>query len=89
MRKACFGYKKSDVDGKIGEMQEIIRMYESQIAVYEDHLAKMKEAAKILRDDAVIVPLIAKKGVGLFDPELKGFLEPRVLVAIELSKLHW
>ncbi|MBN9316765.1 MAG: ABC transporter substrate-binding protein [Devosia sp.] len=55
----------------------------------EEYLAKMKEAAKILRDDAVIVPLIAKKGVGLFDPELKGFLEPRVLVAIELAKLHW
>lgn len=55
----------------------------------EEYLAKMKEAAKILRDDAVIVPLIAKKGVGLFDPELKGFIEPRVLVAIEIGKLHW
>lgn len=54
-----------------------------------EYLAKMQEAAKILRDDAVIVPLIAKKGVGLFDPELKGFLEPRVLVAIEIGKLHW
>ena len=49
----------------------------------------MKEAADILRKDAVIVPLIAKKGVGLFDGELKGFLEPRVLVAIEIGKLHW
>jgi len=55
----------------------------------EDYLAKMKEAAKILRDDAVIVPLIAKKGVGLFDPDLKGFIEPRVLVAVEIAKLHW
>ena len=55
----------------------------------EEYLAKMKEAAKILRDDAVIVPMIAKKGVGLFDTELKGFLEPRVLVAIEIGKLHW
>lgn len=55
----------------------------------EEYLAKMKEAAKILRDDAVIVPLIAKKGVGLFDTELKGFTEPRVLVAIEIGKLHW
>lgn len=54
-----------------------------------DYLAKMKEAADILRKDAVIVPLIAKKGVGLFDPALKGFLEPRVLVAIEIGKLHW
>lgn len=55
----------------------------------EEYLAKMKEAAKILRDDAVIVPLIAKKGVGLFDPALKGFIEPRVMVAIEIAKLHW
>jgi len=55
----------------------------------EEYLAKMKEAADILRKDAVIVPLIAKKGVGLFDAELKGFLEPRVLVAIEIGKLHW
>jgi len=55
----------------------------------EEYLAKMKEAADILRKDAVIVPLIAKKGVGLFNPALMGFLEPRVLVAIEISKLHW
>lgn len=55
----------------------------------EEYLAKMKEAADILRKDAVIVPLIAKKGVGLFDAELKSFLEPRVLVAIEIGKLHW
>lgn len=55
----------------------------------EEYLAKMKEAADILRKDAVIVPLIAKKGVGLFNADLKGFLEPRVLVAIEISKLHW
>jgi peptide/nickel transport system substrate-binding protein len=55
----------------------------------EEYLAKMKEAADILRKDAVIVPLIAKKGVGLFDPELKGFIEPRVAVAIEIGKLHW
>ncbi|MDB5506685.1 MAG: transporter substrate-binding protein [Devosia sp.] len=55
----------------------------------EEYLAKMQEAADILRKDAVIVPLIAKKGVGLFDADLKGFIEPRVLVAIEISKLHW
>ena len=55
----------------------------------DEYLAKMKEAADILRKDAVIVPLIAKKGVGLFDAELKGFLEPRVLVAIEIGQLHW
>ena len=55
----------------------------------EDYTAQMKKAADILRKDAVIVPLIAKKGVGLFNPDLKGFQEPRVGVALEMSKLHW
>jgi peptide/nickel transport system substrate-binding protein len=55
----------------------------------EDYAAQMKKAADILRKDAVIVPLIAKKGVGLFNPDLKGFQEPRVGVALEMSKLHW
>ncbi|ODT70958.1 MAG: ABC transporter substrate-binding protein [Pelagibacterium sp. SCN 63-23] len=55
----------------------------------EDYLALMREAADILRKDAVIVPIIAKKGVGLFEPDLKGFVEPRVAVAIEFAPLHW
>jgi peptide/nickel transport system substrate-binding protein len=55
----------------------------------EDYAAQMKKSADILRKDAVIVPLIAKKGVGLFNPDLKGFQEPRVGVALEMSKLHW
>jgi peptide/nickel transport system substrate-binding protein len=55
----------------------------------EDYLALMKKAASILRKDAVIVPLLAKKGVGLFDTNLKGFQEPRVNVAIEFAPLHW
>ncbi|SFZ85488.1 peptide/nickel transport system substrate-binding protein [Devosia enhydra] len=55
----------------------------------EDYLALMEKSADILRKDAVIVPIIAKKGVGLFDPDLKGFVEPRVSVAIELAPLHW
>lgn len=55
----------------------------------QDYAAKMKQAADILRKDAVIIPLIAKKGVGLFDKDLKGFQEPRVAVALEMAKLHW
>lgn len=60
-----------------------------QALTKEDYLAEMKKSAKILRDDAVIVPLLAKKGVGLFNPGLKGFLEPRVSVAIEFAPLTW
>lgn len=55
----------------------------------EDYDMHMKEAARILRDDAVIIPIIAKQGVGLFHPALKGFQEPRVAVAIEFAPLHW
>lgn len=55
----------------------------------EDYLALMQKSADILRKDAVIVPIIAKKGVGLLDPDLKGFLEPRVAVALEFAPLHW
>ena len=45
----------------------------------------MAKAADILRKDAVIIPLLAKKGVGLFHPDLQGFTEPRVAVAIEFA----
>jgi peptide/nickel transport system substrate-binding protein len=54
-----------------------------------DYDALMQKSADILRKDAVIVPLLAKKGVGLFHPDLKGFVEPRVAVAIEFAPLHW
>ena len=55
----------------------------------EEFDAHMKEAAAILRQDAVIIPILAKQGVGLFHPDLEGFREPRVEVAIEFAPLHW
>jgi peptide/nickel transport system substrate-binding protein len=55
----------------------------------EAYEAAMDEASRILREDAVIVPLIAKLGVGLLHPELRGFAEPRVGVAIEFANLSW
>ena len=54
-----------------------------------DYDASMLKAADILRKDAVLIPLLAKKGVGLWDPALKGFIEPRVAVALEFAPLHW
>lgn len=45
MKKACFGYKKSEVEEKLAELQEIIRMNESRIAVFEERHAKMLESA--------------------------------------------
>jgi peptide/nickel transport system substrate-binding protein len=55
----------------------------------DDYNKWMAEAASILRKDAVIVPLLAKTGVALIRPDLHGFLEPRLNVAIEFSHLHW
>lgn len=55
----------------------------------EAYEAAMDEASAILRNDAVIVPLIAKLGVGLLHPELDGFREPRVGVAVEFANLSW
>ncbi len=60
-----------------------------QATTTSEYVADMANAAAILRKDAVIVPLLAKKGVGLFNPGLKGFTEPRVSVAIEFAPLHW
>jgi|TARA_B110000240_G_scaffold15008_1_gene15390 peptide/nickel transport system substrate-binding protein len=58
-------------------------------ATDEEYRTLMDEASAILRDDAVIVPLIAKLGVGLLHPKLEGFIEPRLGVAVELSSLRW
>lgn len=55
----------------------------------DDYNASMLKAADVLRKDAVIIPLLAKQGVGLWDKGLKGFIEPRVGVSIEFAPLHW
>jgi len=56
----------------------------------EDYLAQMDEASRILREDAVIIPLIAYLGVGLLHPDLNGFSEPRVgTIAMEFANFSW
>ena len=55
----------------------------------EEFVAQMEKAAAVLREDAVIIPIIVKEGVGLFHPDLEGFREPRVAVAVEFAPLHW
>ncbi|WP_306118978.1 MULTISPECIES: ABC transporter substrate-binding protein [unclassified Roseitalea] len=55
----------------------------------EEYVKHMKEASAILREDAVIIPIIAKAGVGLYHPDLVGFIEPRVGVAIEFAPMSW
>ncbi len=55
----------------------------------EDYVKHMMEASAVLRDDAIIIPIIAKAGVGLYHPDLVGFIEPRVGVAIEFAPMSW
>ncbi len=55
----------------------------------EEYDALMKQASDVLKRDAVIVPLLAKSGVGLLNPKLQGWQEPRILVDIQFANLHW
>lgn len=55
----------------------------------EEHDALMAEANDLLKEDAVIVPLLAKDAVGLHHPELQGWEEPTVMVDIKFANLHW
>lgn len=60
-----------------------------QATTTEDYDAAMLDAAAVLREDAVIVPLLAKLAVGLYHHDLQGFAHPRVGVAIEFANFHW
>lgn len=60
-----------------------------QATTDEGYDAAMLEAAAILREDAVIVPLLAKLAVGLYHHDLQGFAHPRVGVSIEFANFHW
>ncbi len=54
-----------------------------------DYEAAMQDAAAVLREDAVIVPILAKLAVGIYHHDLQGFSHPRVGVAIEFANFHW
>lgn len=47
------------------------------------------KAQRKLQQDAVIVPLMASKGVGLLNKQLQGWKNPTVNIAIDLAGLHW
>ncbi len=55
----------------------------------DDYNKLLNEAAQTLQKDAVIVPMLAKSGVGLMDLGLQGWQEPNVFVGIRLATLHW
>jgi peptide/nickel transport system substrate-binding protein len=49
----------------------------------------MKKAAAVLQKDAYIVPILAKAGVGLWQPDLKGWNAPRIFVEQNFADLSW
>jgi peptide/nickel transport system substrate-binding protein len=49
----------------------------------------MKKAAWVLQKDAYIVPILAKAGVGLWQPDLKGWKAPRIFVEQNFADLSW
>lgn len=54
-----------------------------------DREALLIKAQTKLQQDAVIVPLMTSKGVGLLNKQLQGWVNPSVSVAIHLASLHW
>jgi peptide/nickel transport system substrate-binding protein len=49
----------------------------------------MKKAAAVLQKDAYIVPILAKAGVGLWQPDLKGWKAPHIFVEQNFADLSW
>jgi peptide/nickel transport system substrate-binding protein len=49
----------------------------------------MKKAADVLQKDAYIVPILAKAGVGLWHPDVKGWNAPRIFVEQNFADLSW
>lgn len=51
--------------------------------------AYLKQADEVLKKDAVIVPILAKSGIGLFHPGIQGVEPPSVDVEVNFASLHW
>ena len=49
----------------------------------------MAQAALVLQKDAYIVPILAKAGVGLWQPNLVGWKAPRIFVEQNFADLSW
>jgi peptide/nickel transport system substrate-binding protein len=48
-----------------------------------------KAANKVLEKDAYIVPILAKAGLGLWNPGVKGWQEPAIFVDQDFANLSW
>lgn len=70
------------------EMTKLMEEADAATTV-EEYERLMAEANDVLKKDAVIVPLLAKSGVGLLHPDLKGWQEPQILVDIQFDNFHW
>lgn len=70
------------------EMTELMQQADAA-TTSEQYDELMAEANATLEEDAVIVPLLAKSGVGLLHPDLQGWQEPQILVDIQFANLSW
>jgi peptide/nickel transport system substrate-binding protein len=70
------------------KMTDLMNQADAALTV-EEHDDLMRQANQVLMEDAVIVGLLAKDGVGVLHPDLKGWEEPQILVEIDFSAFHW
>lgn len=55
----------------------------------EDYLKLITEANDLLQKDAVVVPLLARTGLGLYNKKLKGWKPPTIRVEVALANYYW
>ncbi|MCR6030731.1 ABC transporter substrate-binding protein [Nocardioides sp. zg-579] len=70
------------------EMTELMEQADAALTT-EEHDDLMAQANQALMDDAVIVGLLAKDGVGLIHPDLKGWQEPKIHIDINFANFSW
>ena len=54
-----------------------------------DYFKLISEANTLLQKDGVVIPLLARTGLGLYNKKLVGWTPPTIRVEVRLSDFHW
>jgi len=54
-----------------------------------DYLKAITSANELLQKDAVVVPLLARTGLGLYNKKLTGWKPPTIRVEVALANYYW
>jgi peptide/nickel transport system substrate-binding protein len=81
---ALYGYQTYCSAGYTKLMQQADRALTDA-----DYLKLITEANDLLQKDAVVVPLLARTGLGLYTKKLVGWKPPTIRVEVALTNFYW